>query len=157
MEDTSVSIIEKITRRYSAPRKLENELLVSVYYDCIQLTPSDLARLAAESVGDLPAGSFDLVVGLAYTGIMFACAVAGGRQVGIIQANQAYFGPDIKGRRVVLVDDVIFTGKRLVAAQQLLEAQGAEVVGFACIVDRSEPQVLKTAKPIWSVLKTELK
>jgi orotate phosphoribosyltransferase len=157
MEDTSVAIVERISQTFSEPRTLPNGLQVTVFYDCARLTPSDLARLAADAVGNLPDHTFDMAVGLAYTGIFYAAAVAGGRPVGIYQTNQELYGPELKGRKVVLVDDVIYTGKRLAEAAAALTARGALVVGFACIVDRSESQKLLLTKPIWSVLKTELK
>ena len=157
MEETSILIIEKITETYSAPRRLENELEVSVFYACERLSPSDLARLAAEVVGHLPQQSFDAAVGLAYTGILFAAAVAGGKQVAILKANNEVYGAALKGKRVIIVDDVVYSGKRLLNAQKILEQLGAQVVGFACIVDRSTPQALQLNKPLWSVLKTELK
>lgn len=157
MEDTSVAIIERITQTYSEPRTLANGLQVSIFYDCARLTPSDLARLAADAVGHLADHTFDMAIGLAYTGIFYAAAVAGGRPVGIFQADQQPYGPEVKGRKVVLVDDIIFTGKRLAQAAAALTSRGALITGFACIVDRSETQKLLLTKPIWSVLKTELK
>ena len=45
-------------------------------------------------------------------------------------------GPDVVGRRVLVVEDTTTTGASPLAAVQALRAVGAEVVGVATIVDR---------------------
>ena len=44
-----------------------------------------------------------------------------------------------KGERVFLVDDILRTGTKLVELKQLMEEQGAEVVGMAVIVHQPVP------------------
>jgi orotate phosphoribosyltransferase len=51
-----------------------------------------------------------------------------------------YIQPD-KGEPVVLVDDIIRSGGRLVALRKLLEAAGAQVVAVASIVYEPYPNV----------------
>ena len=46
-------------------------------------------------------------------------------------------GPDITGRRVVVVEDTTTTGGSPIAAIEAARAAGAEVVGVATIVDRA--------------------
>jgi orotate phosphoribosyltransferase len=41
------------------------------------------------------------------------------------------------GERVVIVEDVVTTGKSTLETADVVRAQGAEVVGFAAILDRS--------------------
>jgi orotate phosphoribosyltransferase len=80
---------------------------------------------------------FGLVVGVAYTGILFAAAVAGGRHVGILRADGVLHGPPPDAREVLLVDDVVFSGTSISRAKTQLENQGYRVTAFACIVDRT--------------------
>ena len=42
-----------------------------------------------------------------------------------------------KGMKVLIVEDVITTGKSSLECSNLVENSGAETIGFACIIDRS--------------------
>jgi orotate phosphoribosyltransferase len=46
-------------------------------------------------------------------------------------------GPDVKGRRVLAVEDTSTTGGSVLTAVEALRAEGAEVVGVAVIVERA--------------------
>jgi orotate phosphoribosyltransferase len=52
-------------------------------------------------------------------------------------------GPDVKGRRVLAVEDTSTTGGSVLTAVEALRAEGAEVVAVAVIVDRgsAEPKI----------------
>ncbi len=134
--------------------------MASVFYDCYQLAPSELARLAADAIGDLEYDSFDLTVGLAYSGILYAAAVAGGRKVAILQKDGRLFGPDLKGKRVLIVDDVVHTGRHLIEAAKKAEAEGGIVVGFVCIIDRSSGTLKGPTSPLpaplWSAFQADM-
>ncbi len=156
MDETSRAIIDKITVRYAKPTVIESGHSCAVFYDCLKLSPADLARLAAEATGDLPEETFDLAVGIAYTGILFASALAGGRGVAIFTTDAKVFGPPLKGKRVIIVDDVVHSGSKLLNAQKVIARAGATVVGFACIIDRSGGQFGSEALPLWSALQTSM-
>lgn len=151
MSDTTTKgIIDRITIRYPEPREIVGGHCTDLFYDSISLTPSELARLAAIAVGGIDRDLFDLAVGIAYTGIMFASAVAGGKHVAILKENGEVYGPEVKGKRVIIVDDVVFRGGALNNAANILKEHGAKVVGFACIVDRSKGERSYDIDPLYS-------
>jgi orotate phosphoribosyltransferase len=49
-------------------------------------------------------------------------------------------GPEVKGRRVLALEDTSTTGASVLTAVDVLEAAGAEVVGVAVLVDRGARQ-----------------
>ena len=156
MDETTKAIIDTITVRYPNPTTIPSGDKCTVFYDCIQLSPADLARLAAEATGELPEDTFEIVVGLAYTGIFFAAAVAGGRQVAILTHDDKLAGPPVKGRKVLVVDDVIHTGTRVKKARETIEKAGGIVVGYSCIVERSSKKSIDRALPVWSAVQAEM-
>ncbi|MGA1248102.1 MAG: orotate phosphoribosyltransferase [Candidatus Nanopelagicales bacterium] len=54
-------------------------------------------------------------------------------------------GPDVKGRRVLAVEDTSTTGESVMTAVDALEAAGAIVVGVAVIVDRGAGDKVREA------------
>lgn len=164
MDETTKKIIDTISVVYPKPTQIPTGQSCSVFYDCFQLSPSDLARLAAEAVGDVDHDTFDIVVGLAYSGILFASAVAGGKKVGILQKDGQLFGPSLKGLRVIVADDVVHSGGRMREAASKVVAAGGKVIGFACIVDRSAGKFTNGMPsenkgemgPLWSAFQTDM-
>jgi orotate phosphoribosyltransferase len=164
MDETTKKIIGKISVVYPTATQIPTGQSCSVFYDCFQLSPSDLARLAADAVGDVDHDTFDIVVGLAYSGILFAAAVAGGKRVAILQKDGQLFGPNLAGLRVLVADDVVHTGGRMREAAAKVAAAGGEVVGFACIVDRSSGKFQAgmpsennaELRPLWSAFQTDM-
>ncbi len=89
-------------------------------------------------------GHVDLVAGPALGGIVIAHETARGLGVPCIFAERAdgvmTFRRGFRvepGQRVVIVEDVITTGKSVREVAALVLAAGAEVAGFGCIADRS--------------------
>jgi orotate phosphoribosyltransferase len=56
-------------------------------------------------------------------------------------------GPDVKGKKICLIEDVITTGGQVVATTKMLRDAGAIVTSVVCVIDRSEgeTQALKDA------------
>jgi orotate phosphoribosyltransferase len=54
-------------------------------------------------------------------------------------------GPDVSGRRVLVVEDVSTTGSSPLSAVQALREAGAEVVGVAVVVDRGAGPAMAAA------------
>ena len=137
MDETIDGIINTVTIRYPKPTKIKGGHLCSIFYDCAKLSPNDLARLGAQTTGHLDEDNFNAVLGISYSGILFAAAIAGGRQVNILQKDGEIYGPSLKGKMVLIVDDVVASGAQMKDAATRAEKQGAKVIGFACIVDRT--------------------
>ena len=156
MDETTRAIIERITVVFAKPTRIPTGQVCTTFYDTFQLSPSDLARLAGIAVGHLQHDDFDVAVGLSYSGILYSAAIAGGRKVTILQKDGQFFGPDLNGLKVVVVDDVVHTGGRLKDAAKKVEAEGGTVVGYACIVDRSNGTLPELSLPLWSAFQTEM-
>ncbi len=58
-----------------------------------------------------------------------------------------------KGSNVLIVEDVITTGKSSLECVKLINKAKAKLVGFACIIDRSNKKNLKIKKTIISHMK----
>jgi orotate phosphoribosyltransferase len=54
-------------------------------------------------------------------------------------------GPDVKGRRVLAVEDTSTTGGSVLTAVEALKNEGAIVVGVAVIVERGAEAAIKAA------------
>jgi len=59
----------------------------------------------------------------------------------------------VKGSRVLIVEDVITTGKSSLECVKLIKKSKAKLIGFATIIDRSSKKDLKIKKEIVSHLK----
>jgi len=61
-----------------------------------------------------------------------------------------------KNSRVLIVEDVITTGKSSLECVKLIKKSRAKLVGFACIIDRSNNKSLKIKKKIISQIKLNI-
>jgi orotate phosphoribosyltransferase len=132
------------------------------YCQCAKLLqyPDRAAKVlsvVAEKVKDL---DIDLVVGPAMGGIIVAYEL--GRQLGV----PALFterengemslrrGFEVRsGQRILVTEDVVTTGKSSFETIEVLKAFGAEIVGIACIVDRSAN---KLDYPVFEAIKLDI-
>lgn len=114
-------------------------------------------RVIAEQVRQLPV---DLVVGPAMGGIIAAYEL--GRQLGL----PAIFTERVdnkmclrrgfevnEGQKILICEDVITTGKSSLETVEVLQAFGADIVGFTCIVDRSAEQL---PFPVYSAIRLDI-
>jgi adenine phosphoribosyltransferase len=126
------------------------------------LTPLFADRTAMAAVIDALAGiasGADLVAGIESRGSLVAAAVASRLGTGVLSIRkrgklpppvlsedyEREYGPatmeipadgiDLRGRSILIVDDVLATGGTLGAANRLLERAGADVTGAAVIVE----------------------
>ena len=61
-----------------------------------------------------------------------------------------------KKSRVLIIEDVITTGKSSLECVKLVKKAGAKLLGFACIIDRSNKKNLKIKQKIISHMKIEV-
>ena len=61
-----------------------------------------------------------------------------------------------KGSKVLIIEDVITTGKSSMECVKLIKKSKASLIGFASIIDRSSKKTLKIKKKIISHLKIEV-
>ena len=61
-----------------------------------------------------------------------------------------------KNTRVLIVEDVITTGKSSLECIKLIKKSKAKIIGFACIIDRSNKKTLKIKNKIVSQVKIDV-
>ncbi|KAH8835137.1 phosphoribosyltransferase-like protein [Flagelloscypha sp. PMI_526] len=108
---------------------------------------------AATIVETFEKGSFDILFGPAYKGIPFAATTAlalhtqHGFDIGFAYDRKEIkdhgeggkvVGVPVKGKRVVILDDVMTSGKAVREAIDTVEQQGGQVVGVIQLLDREE-------------------
>ncbi|MDH6120077.1 orotate phosphoribosyltransferase [Kitasatospora sp. GAS204B] len=113
------------------------------------------ADLAYDAVGGLTLGADPVAAA------MLHAAAARGRELDafvVRKAGKAHGlqrrieGPDVKGRRVLAVEDTSTTGGSVLTAVEALREAGAEVVGVAVIVERgAAPAIEATGLPYYTV------
>jgi len=117
------------------------------YFDkyLFEAQPQLLLRVAREMVDLLPADT-ELLGGLELGGIPIATMVSSLTGIpGLFVRKQAKTygtcklaeGPDVTGRRITLIEDVITTGGAVRDATNALRALGANVETVVCAIDRS--------------------
>ncbi|GAA1268850.1 orotate phosphoribosyltransferase [Kitasatospora nipponensis] len=113
------------------------------------------AELDYEAVGGLTLGADPVAAA------MLHAAAARGRELDafvVRKAGKAHGlqrrieGPDVKGRRVLAVEDTSTTGGSVLTAVEALREAGAEVVGVAVIVERgAAPAIEEAGLPYYTV------
>ena len=104
----------------------------------------------------------DLILSPAMGGIII------GYEIGKLLKKETIFCERIKGKfmlrrgfkikkksRVLIIEDVITTGKSSFECVKLINKSKAKLLGFACIIDRSSKKNLKIKKKIVSQLKID--
>ena len=142
--------------KLSEPIKLASGKMSNVYFDGrkVTLDPEGMTLFAEAILELVPLDSFDAVGGPSIGADPIAAAVlvvAYLRKKRKIKAflvrkepkpyglQKQVEGVELKpGMKVLIVEDVITTGKSVRNAISVVEATGAKVVGVVCLVDREE-------------------
>ncbi|CEH35906.1 MAG: orotate phosphoribosyltransferase [Clostridium sp.] len=110
-----------------------------------------------EQIKDL---DIDLVVGPAMGGVIVSYEL--GRQLnketvfterkdGVMELRRGF---EVKpGAKIIIAEDVVTTGKSTIETKEALEKLGGEVVGVACIANRTNKDI---GMPIYSAIKLEI-
>jgi len=126
---------------------LRSGQVASEYFDkyLFEAQPALLARVAAQMLDLLPADT-ELLGGLELGGIPIATMVSANTGIPALFVRKKAKeygtcklaeGPDVAGRRVTLVEDVITTGGAVRDATRALREAGAVVETVVCAIDRS--------------------
>ena len=107
--------------------------------------------------------NIDLILSPAIGGIII------GYEIGKLLKKETIFCERVKGifqlrrgfnikkkNKVLIIEDVITTGKSSLECLKLIKKAGAKIIGFACIIDRSNKKTLKIKQKIVSHMKIEV-
>ncbi|WP_027702998.1 orotate phosphoribosyltransferase [Metaclostridioides mangenotii] len=132
------------------------------YIQCAKVLrfPDRAAKVLAPVVDQIKDLDIDIVVGPAMGGVVVSYEL--GRQLG----KEAIFterkdnvmelrrGFEIKkGAKIIIAEDVVTTGKSTLETKKVLEELGGEVIGVACIANRTSGDI---GIPIYSAIKLDI-
>ena len=147
--EESLKILKETNALIEGHFILSSGLHSSQYVQCAQLLskPSKSAKLCKSLADKIKStfGDFDLILSPAMGGIVIGFEI--GRLLGI----ETIFAERVNGKfelrrdfkikkdqKVLIVEDVITTGKSSLECANLVIQAGALIIGYGCIIDRSQ-------------------
>ena len=132
------------------------------YVQCAKVLrfPEYAAQVLSTVVEQIKDLDIDLVVGPAMGGVIVSYEL--GRQLnketvfterkdGVMELRRGF---EVKpGDKIIIAEDVVTTGKSTIETKKALEALGGEVIGVACIANRTNDDI---GMPIYSAIKLEI-
>ena len=163
----SLNILRKTNALLDGHFILSSGLHSSKYIQCAKLLSyPHLAEKICKSLASKIKKTFkkfDLILSPAVGGIII------GYEIGRILKKETIFCERVKGKfilrrgfnikkgsKVLIIEDVITTGKSSMECVKLIKKAKAKLIGFASIIDRSTQNELKIKKKIISHLKIEV-
>ena len=163
----SLNILKKTNALLEGHFVLSSGLHSSKYIQCAKLLSfPNLADKICKSLANKIKKKFkkiDLILAPAMGGIII------GYEIGKLLKKETIFCERVNGKfslrrgffikknsRVLIIEDVITTGKSSMECVKLINKAKAKLVGFASIIDRSNKKSLKIKKKIISYLKIEV-
>ena len=163
----SLNILKKTNALLEGHFVLSSGLHSSKYIQCAKLLSyPHLASKICKSLANKIKKKFskiDLILAPAVGGIVI------GYEIGRILKKETIFCERLKGKfvlrrgfkikkgsKVLIIEDVITTGKSSMECVKLIKKAKAKLLGFASIIDRSTQKELKIKKKIISHLKIEV-
>ena len=163
----SLNILKKTDALLEGHFVLSSGLHSPKYIQCAKLLSFPyLAEKICKSLANKIKKNFkkiDLILAPAMGGVII------GYEIGRILKKETIFCERVKGKftlrrgfkikkgsKVIIIEDVITTGKSSMECVKLIKKSKAILVGFATIIDRSSKKTLKIKKKIISHLKIEV-
>ena len=163
----SLNILKKTNALLEGHFVLSSGLHSSKYIQCAKLLSfPNLADKICKSLANKIKKNFkkiDLILAPAMGGVII------GYEIGKILKKETIFCERVngkftlrrgfsikKGARVLIIEDVITTGKSSLECVKLIKKSNAKLVGFASIIDRSSKKSLKIKNKIISHLKIDV-
>lgn len=125
----------KTSNEYFDKYQFESDpkLLEQIGIGMAEMVPSDTECLGALEMGGIPVAT---AISLK-TGIPVVFVRKAAKEYGTCKFAE---GPPIKGKKIVLIEDVITTGGQVVTSANDLRSEGAIINSVLCVIDRSEGQ-----------------
>ena len=163
----SLDILRKTNALLEGHFILSSGLHSSKYIQCAKLLsyPSKAEKICKSLALKIKKNfrKFDLILAPAIGGIVI------GYEIGRILKKETIFCERVKGKftlrrgfkikrgsKVIIIEDVITTGKSSMECVKLIKKNKAKVVGFASIIDRSTKKSLKIKSKIVSEIKIDV-
>ncbi len=163
----SLNILKKTNALLEGHFILSSGLHSSKYIQCAKLLSfPNLAEKICKSLANQIKKKYkkiDLILAPAMGGIII------GYEIGRLLKKETIFCERVKGKftlrrgfnikkgvRVLIIEDVITTGKSSLECVKLIKKANAKLLGFACIIDRSSKKSLKIKTKIVSHLKIDV-
>ena len=163
----SLSILKKTNALLEGHFVLSSGLHSSKYIQCAKLLSfPHIANKICQSLSKKIKKNFkniDVILAPAMGGIII------GYEIGKLLKKETIFCERVKGKftlrrgfsikkksKVLIIEDVITTGKSSLECVKLINKFKAKLLGFACIIDRSAKKNLKIKKKIVSHLKIDV-
>ena len=163
----SLNILKKTNALLDGHFVLSSGLHSSKYIQCAKLLSyPHLAKNICLSLANKIKKNYkkiDLILSPAMGGIII------GYEIGKLLKKETIFCERVKGSfklrrdfnikkksRVLIVEDVITTGKSSLECVKLIKKAGAKLLGFSCIIDRSNKKTLKIKQKIISHMKIDV-
>jgi len=163
----SLAVLKRTNALLEGHFVLSSGLHTSNYIQCAKLlSQPHLASKICLSLSKKIKKSFkkiDLVLSPAMGGIII------GYEIGKLLKKETIFCERVSGKfqlrrgfnikknaRVIIVEDVITTGKSSLECVKLIKKSKAKLIGFACIIDRSNKKNLKIKTKIISQIKLNI-
>ncbi len=163
--DMKVDVVEILKK---SDALLEGHFLLSSgkhsnrYVQCAKVLrfPEYAAQVLSTVVEQIEDLDIDLVVGPAMGGVIVSYEL--GRQLnketvfterkdGVMELRRGF---EVKpGAKIIIAEDVVTTGKSTIETKEALEKLGGEVIGVACIANRTSKDI---GMPIYSAIKLDI-